>query len=171
MQRVFLATRENWVVRSHRRNRMRFNLPRGAADGPGIRITQTRGADVRTSFSRGCAAHRCSGRSLKCKPARPLNQMTISVRVNRRRSQAAVLATTQGHSPGRMAGGSGFSTAVKRTGFSLNCSSTLNPVGTSKSAAPVIDGRARLLVLSSAERLSVDADERKRRRVDSPHGL
>ena len=166
----FLATRENWVVRSYGRDRMRFYLPREAVGGPGIRITQPRGADIRTSFTRGCAAHCCSGRSMKCKPAQPLNQMTTLVRINRRRSRAAALATTQDRSLGKMAGDSGFSTAVIRTGFSPNCYSTLDPVGTSKSAAPAISGHARPRVLSSAERSPADADERKRRRAGSPRG-
>jgi hypothetical protein len=165
-----LATRENRVVRSRRRDRMTFSFPRGAVDDPGFRFAPKRGADVRNSFTRGCAARCCSGRSLKCKPARPLNQMTTLVRINRRRSRAAALATTQDRSPGRMAGDCGFSTAVIRTGFSPNCYSTLDPVGTSKSAAPAIGGHARPPVLSSAERSPADADERKRRRAGSPRG-
>jgi hypothetical protein len=165
-----LATRENRVVRSRRRDRMTFSFPRGAVDDPGFRFAPKRGADVRNSFTRGCAARCCSGRSLKCKPARPLNQMTNSARVNRRRSLAVAPAIIRDHLPGKTAGGSGFWTAAKRSGFSPNCSSTLSPAGTLKCGARAIGGRARLPVRSSAGHSPVGDSERKRRRVDSPPG-
>jgi hypothetical protein len=165
-----LATREIRVVLCHGRDRMRFSFPRVAADGPGSRIIPKRGADVRTSFTRGCAARCCSGRSLKCQPARPPNQTTTSVRVNRRRSRPAAPANTLAHSPGRMAGDSGFSMVVKPTGFSPNCCSIPNPVGTSKFGAPATGGHARQPVLSLAERSSGGDDEPKRQREDSRCG-
>ena len=165
-----LATRKNRVVRSHGRDRMKFSFPRGAADSSAIRISLKRGADVRTSFTRECAARCCSGRSLKCQPARPLNQMTTSGHVSQRRSRANALVITRDHLRGRTAGGSGFWTAAKRTGFSPNCSSILSPADTSKCGARAIDGRARPPVRSSVERSLEGAGERKRRRVDSPPG-
>jgi hypothetical protein len=165
-----LATRKNRVVRSHGRDRMKFSFPRGAADSSAIRISLKRGADVRTSFTRECAARCCSGRSLKCQPARPLNQMTTSVRVNRRRLPACALANTLDHSPGSMADASGFSTAAKQSGFSLNCCLTPGRVGTWKSGARTIGGHARRLVPCLGERSSEDHDERKRRRADWPPG-
>jgi hypothetical protein len=165
-----LATRKNRVVRSHGRDRMKFGFPRGAADSSAIRITLKRGADVRTSFTRECAARCCSGRSLKCQPARPPNQMTTSVRVNRRRLPAGAFANTLDHLPGSMAGAYGFSTAAKQTGFSLNCCLTPGRVGTWKCGARTIGGHAKRLVLCLGERSSEDHDERKRRRADWPRG-
>jgi hypothetical protein len=165
-----LATPENGVVRSLGRDRMKFSFPRGAEDGPGIRITPKRGADVRQSFTRGCAARCCSGRSLKCQPTRPPNQMTSLVHVNQRRLQAAAFVVTQGHLRGRMAGGCGFWTAAKRTGFSPNCSSIRSPVATSKSGARPIGGHERPPVRSWVERSSEADDERKRQHVGSRHG-
>ena len=129
-----------------------------------------RGTGVRNSFTRGCAARCCSGRSLKCQPTRPLNQMTISAHVDQRRWRTATIAIIRDHSRGRMAGGSGSSTAATPTGFSPNCFSTLSPVGIWKSAAPAMSGRAKLPVRSSAERLWQDSPEPKRRRADSLHG-
>ena len=122
------------------------------------------------SFTRGCAARCCSGRSLKCQPTRPLNQMTISAHVDQRRWRTATIAIIRDHSRGRMAVGSGSSTAATPTGFSPNCYSTLIPVGIWKSAAPAMSGRAKLPVRSLAERLWQDGTERKRRRADSLHG-
>ena len=149
---------------------MKFGFPREAADGPAIRSTPKRGADVRTSFTRGCAARCCSGRSLKCQPARPLNQMTISVRVNRRRLRAGALANTRDHSRGRMAGAFGYSTAAKQTGFWPSFCLTPGRADTLKSGAQATAGRARRLVHYLAERSWEDRDERKRRRADWPPG-
>ena len=161
---------ENRVVRSRGRDRMKFGFPRGAADGPAIRITPKRGADVRTSFTPGCAARCCSGRSLKCQPAPPLNQMTTSVRV-----QPATLAgrCVREH-PGPFAWQDG-----RRLWILDGCETDwvlaellfdLGRADTSKSAAQTIGGRARRLAPCLAERSWEDPDERKRQRADSPRG-
>ena len=165
-----LATRENRVVRSHRRDRMKVSFPRGAADDPDLRFTPKRGADVRNSFTQGCAARCCSGRSLKCQPARPRNQMMTSVRVNQRRSRAAARAIIPDHLRGRMGGASGSWTAARRSGFSPNCCSSLSPAATSKSGARPTGGHARQPERSLAERSSEDGAERKRRREGLPRG-
>jgi hypothetical protein len=149
---------------------MKFSFPRAATDGPGVRFTPKRGAEVRSIFTRGCAARCCSGRSLKCQPARPLNQMTTSGHVSQRRSRANALVITRDHLRGRTAGGSGFWTAANSSGSLPNCCSTRSPAGTLKSGAPPIGGHAKPPVLSSAKRSSEEGDGRKRRREDSPRG-
>ena len=167
---MLLATFENAVVRSPCRDRMKFSIPRGAADGPASRITPKRVDDVRNGFTRTCAVHCCSGRSLKCQPARPPNPTTSSARVRTQRCTPAAITTIKVHSHGRTGGGCGFSTAVLPPGSWPSCSLSPGRVATWKFAARVINGRARQPARSSAGSSPAESGERKMRLVDSQNG-
>jgi len=149
---------------------MKISIPRGAVDGPGIRITPKRVDRVRIGLGRTRALRCCSGRSLKCLWALQRHRTTSLAHAGRRQWPESASRITWAHSPGRMAAVFGSSTAAPPIGFSRSCCSNPNRVDTAKSVARAIDGPVRRPAHYSAGRSPVVRDERKTRLAGSTNG-